>query len=82
MAKKPTQNQMIASYLLKGRGITPLEALNKFGCLRLGARIADLKKMGLPIDSNMVRDKVTGKRYAQYTVSEGCEMDLKSLGLA
>lgn len=82
MAKKPTQNQMIASYLLKGRGITPLEALNKFGCFRLGARIADLKKMGLPIDSNMVRDKVTGKRYAQYTVKEGCEMDLKSMGLA
>lgn len=82
MAKKPTQNQMIASYLLKGRGITPLEALNKFGCLRLGARIADLKKMGLPIDSNMVRDKVTGKRYAQYTITADCEIDLKSLGLA
>ena len=82
MAKKPTQNQMIASYLLKGRGITPLEALNKFGCFRLGARIADLKKMGLPIDSNMVRDEVTGKRYARYTLVEGCDVDLKLLGVA
>ena len=82
MEKKLTQNQMIAMYMLKGRGITPLEALNKFGCFRLGARIADLKKLGLEIDSNMVRDKVTGKRYARYTLAEGCDVDLKLLGVA
>ena len=37
------QNKQIREYLELGFKLTPLEALNKFGCLRLGARIYDLK---------------------------------------
>jgi len=41
-----TQAQQILQYLQDGNSITPLEALHKFGCLRLGARIWDLRNAG------------------------------------
>lgn len=66
MEKKPTQNQMIAAYLKDGHCITPIDALNLFGCFRLGARIADLKKMGMQIKTEIVHDKGTGKHWARY----------------
>jgi len=37
-----SQNAMILAYLRDGNKITPLEAERMFGCMRLGARIADL----------------------------------------
>lgn len=63
-----SQNQRIKDYLTSGKSITPLEALHLFGCLRLGARIADLKADGLHIKSEMFKDVDTGKRYAKYTL--------------
>ena len=66
MEKKPTQNQMIAAYLKDGHCITPIDALNMFGCFRLGARIADLKKMGMQIKTEIIPDKGTGKHWARY----------------
>jgi len=44
-----SQNQQIANYLNKGRKLTPIDALNKFGCFRLAARIADLRNDGMNI---------------------------------
>ena len=61
-----TQNQMIREHLEAGHKITPLEALNMFGCFRLGARIADLKKQGMHIETEIVHDKSTGKHWASY----------------
>jgi hypothetical protein len=49
-----TQNQMIAQHLRSGKSITGLEALNKFGCMRLASRIHDLKEMGMNIMGSMV----------------------------
>ena len=43
------QKQQILNYLKGGNTLTPVEALNKFGCMRLGARIYDLKRDGHPI---------------------------------
>lgn len=63
-----TQNQMIREHLEAGHKITPLEALNMFGCFRLGARIADLKKQGMHIETEIVHDKSTGKHWASYYV--------------
>ena len=60
-----SQNAKIAEYLKQGNSITPLDALKMFGCLRLGARIADLKERGL----NIVTERVVtpnGKRVASY----------------
>jgi hypothetical protein len=43
-----TQAQEILKALQCGRRLTPLDALNDFGCFRLGARIHELKGMGYP----------------------------------
>lgn len=40
-----TQRNMICEYMLAGASITALEAQKKFGCMRLGARIFELKKI-------------------------------------
>ena len=51
---KVSQSNLILNYLKTGKELTPLEALNLFGCLRLGARIYDLKKSGYKIVSRFV----------------------------
>lgn len=47
-----SQRKQIAAYLMAGHRITPLEALNMFGSLRLSAVIFDLKKQGYNIQSS------------------------------
>lgn len=49
-----SQTDRILEHMLAGNSITPLEALNKFGCLRLGARIADIKARGYLVYSEFV----------------------------
>lgn len=39
-----SQTSRILSYLLEGHSLTPIEALQKFGTFRLGARIKDIEK--------------------------------------
>ncbi len=41
--KKLSQREQVKKYLEEGNTITPLEALNKFGSLRLGAIIHTLR---------------------------------------
>ena len=60
------QSQMILEYMAQGHRNSPLEALNKFGCLRLGARIYDLKNEGHNIITEMVSEN--GKRFARYSL--------------
>jgi Helix-turn-helix domain len=43
------QAQLILEALQAGEAITPLDALNRFSCFRLGARIYDLRKKGYDI---------------------------------
>lgn len=43
------QNEVVLRLLLDNRSITSLEAMNKYGIMRLGARVYDLKKQGYPI---------------------------------
>lgn len=64
-----SQQQHIKEYLEAGHSITPLEALEMFGCFRLGAQIFDLKKKGMAIEMVMKKDENTGKRYAVYYIS-------------
>ena len=63
-----SQSQQILEYMKAGNGITPLDALHKFGCLRLGARIYDLKRDGHKIVTAIVQDERTGKSYARYSM--------------
>lgn len=39
-----TQAQKILAWLKSGHKLTALEALNRFGCMRLASRISDLAK--------------------------------------
>ena len=48
------QNAQILAYLSQGNAITPLAALAKFGCLRLSARIWDLRDKGYDIKTRIV----------------------------
>lgn len=50
-----THTKEILNYLESGKPITPFEALSKFGCFRLGARIYELKEAGHVIDKRMVK---------------------------
>lgn len=61
-----TQNEMIRKHLEEGRSLTPIDALNLYGCFRLATRIFELKKSGMDIETEMVENKSTGKRYARY----------------
>lgn len=65
-----SQCSKILGVLLDGGAITPLEALTKFGCFRLSARIHDLRhKQGF---DNIVTEKVrtsNGKLVAQYRLA-------------
>ena len=64
-----TQNERLLAWLESGRTITPREADDMWGCMRLGARIKDLKDRGYPIIServdgvNKLGDKCHWARY-------------------
>lgn len=65
------QTAMIQEYMERFGSISPVEAYSDLGCMRLGARIADLKKSGLHIDRKMeTRKNRYGKKvsYARYYI--------------
>jgi len=70
MIVKKSQTERIEEYLGKGHTLTPLSALRLFGCLRLGARIFDLRKKGLPIEGKMIKT-ISGKWVKLYSLSKG-----------
>lgn len=73
-----SQENQILEYLLMGNELSPLEALNKFGCLRLGARIWDLKKKGYDfINQRIKHDLTNDKHYAVYFIPKDKQLSLK-----
>lgn len=62
-----TQTDRIRRHLERGKSITPLEALNRYRCLRLAARVNELREDGMAI----ITERVThnGKTYASYRVA-------------
>ena len=61
-----SQNAKILDYMKSKKSITPLEALNLFGCFRLSGRIYDLKKEGHNIKAKLVTKN--GKTFAKYSL--------------
>lgn len=61
------QNERILRHLRSGKTLTPLQALHRFGCLRLSGRIYELRALGHGIASALV--KRNGKRIAQYRMA-------------
>ena len=66
-----SQNMAILSHLKSGKTVTSLEALNLFGCLRLGARISELRSLRWPINTDMIN--VGKKRIAKYSITAAKE---------
>lgn len=68
----------ILSYLLEGYTLTQMEAITKFGCMRLGARIFELKEQGYPIVKEMIKVPVRDGEYTRvasyYMLPEGREL--------
>ena len=64
-----TQNQAILEYLERGNKITALEALTKFHCFRLSARIFNLREQGHNIVTH--NKTVDGKTFAEYSIEKG-----------
>ena len=60
-----SQNDQVLAYLKKNGSITQWDAIQEFACLRLSARIYDLRCRGYKIDSSMTKNS-NGKRYATY----------------
>jgi hypothetical protein len=60
-----SQSAQILAYLREGNSLTPIDALQRFGCFRLGARVWDLKRDGHDIRTELV-DVGGGKRVARY----------------
>jgi hypothetical protein len=52
-----TQAEKILDYMERHGSITPLEAVNELGVMRLGARIFDLKESGIEIVTERVTEK-------------------------
>ena len=57
----------LALHLEMGRSITPLQALEKWGCMRLSARIHDLRRVGWNIVTNQTR--IGNKTVAKYKLA-------------
>lgn len=65
---KPTHKQQILNHLQKHGSITPLEALQLYGCLRLGARVCDLRKEKYPILTRRAERKSKEDKVPRYAV--------------
>lgn len=63
---RESQSAAILAHMLAGKSISPLEALNLFGCLRLGGRRYDLVKDGWNVKTDIVKEN--GKRFARYSI--------------
>ena len=58
-----SQEYMILQHM-RQEPITPIDALQEYGCFRLAARIKDLRDMGYTIHTDIIRKG--GKRFASY----------------
>lgn len=64
-----SQSQQILDYLKQGNKLTPMQALHKFGCFRLSARIYEIRRAGYRIGSHLVDSGK--KRYSVYYMETG-----------
>ena len=64
--KRETQRSRVKRHLESGGAITPMDALERFGCFRLAAVIHDLKNDdNMNIEKELIKNKY-GTKYAKY----------------
>jgi hypothetical protein len=69
MSAYQSQNAKVLAHLESGESITSWEAIQKWRITRLARVIDDLKKLGKPIQSELLR--ANGKVYARYWLPKG-----------
>lgn len=65
-----SQKNAVLQHLRDHGTITPIEALNKYGCFRLGAHIFELRQEGHKIATTMRYAPNGRKRWAEYSLNE------------
>jgi hypothetical protein len=63
-----TQTDAILAHLQSGKSLTAMECLNLYGCLRLAARIKELRLQGYDIQTETIT--AGRKLYARYTLNK------------
>ena len=63
-----SQEQDVVFHLHNVGGITPLDALDKYGCFRLSAIIHNLRNDGYRIQTKLIRKK--RKFWAEYSLEK------------
>lgn len=64
--REGSQCDRILEFLSHGRTLTPIKALEMFGCFRLAARIGQLRDRGHLIDCELIEEG--NKSFAQYSI--------------
>jgi len=66
--ERVTQKSKVREHLQSGQSITPIDALERYGCFRLAAIIHALKNdYGMNIETELVKNKY-GTKYGKYTM--------------
>lgn len=68
-----SDKQRVLEHLLENGSITPMEALERYGCYRLGARVFDLRRDGYNIQTTIVKGVDRNgepAKYARYTLEK------------
>jgi len=68
-----SQKNQIYEHMLNVGPITGIEALEKYGSIRLSARILELKNMGIDIQDRTITKELpdgSKKRYKEYWIEE------------
>lgn len=67
--KYTSQSENILAHLMEGHPITPLDALEQYGCFRLASVIHNLRRDGYTILTRTVSNKY-GKTFASYKLDK------------
>ena len=64
-----SQNKRILNYLKRGHRMTPMDALELFGCFRLAARVYDLRQEGHNISKQII-ELSNGVNVSEYSLDQ------------
>ena len=67
--EKQKQCDLILQHMKIHGSINPKEAENQYGCMRLAARVKDLRNRGVAIDTEIVKSLNSNSRYAVYRLA-------------
>jgi len=63
-----SQNEQVLDRLQRGKSLTPLQALRYYDCMRLAARVGELREKGHDITTTIVQRG--SKRFASYALED------------